>query len=408
MPRSLFGLALLAFVSLLAIAPPVARAAAAPAPSGELLANPGFESPLDEHPWMPADWDTSLTALPTVFFGRDTFLAHGGRWAVNVANTSTLVPTWHNWNQAIVVGPEVWGKDLVLSVWTRSNGLQGRAYIMLQAYRDTIGKMAKTWGLPRDPAGKRLGINKLDDPILNLGWQRRYFSDPETDWVRREVRVFVPPTVNMVYVRCGLVGTGQVIFDDASLRAEPARPAPVAAIGANLFADPGFEGDGNEWEYSLPPYAGQRIDRDTAVVHSGRASVRYSSGIEGLIQARAGACQVLGREVAGQHVRLSAWVKTDSLKLGGAYLRLYSNSPTRGVLQSDPGDNLSLTHDWTRLAVELDVPEDAAVTWAWLAYTAPATGLVWYDDAALEVLGPARGAAAPATKPAPLPQRPAR
>jgi hypothetical protein len=56
----------------------------------------------------------------------------------------------------------------------------------------------------------------------------------------------------------------------------------------------------------------------------------------------------------------------------------------------------------------LDVPEDAAVTWAWLAYTAPATGLVWYDDAALEVLGPARGAAAPATKPAPLPQRPAR
>ena len=31
MPRSLFGLAILAFVSLLAIAPPIARAAAAPA-----------------------------------------------------------------------------------------------------------------------------------------------------------------------------------------------------------------------------------------------------------------------------------------------------------------------------------------------------------------------------------------
>jgi hypothetical protein len=395
MPRSPLGLATLGLVSLLAIAA-AAPVIAAPAPSGELLQNPGFEAPLEDHDWMPAAWDTSLTALPTVYFGRDTFLVHGGRYSVNVANSSTLVPTWHNWNQAIIVGPELWGKDLVLSVWTRSNGLQGRAYIMLQAYRDTIGKMAKTWGLPRDPAGKRLGINKLDDPILNLGWRREYFSDPETDWVQREVRVFVPPTVNMIYVRCGLVGTGQVIFDDASLRAETARPAPVAGAGRNLFADPGFEGDGNGWEYSLPPYAGQRVDRDTTVAHSGRAAVRYSSGIEGLVQARAGACQVLGREVAGKRLRLSAWVKTDSLRLGSAFLRIYSNSLSRGVLQSDPGESLSMTHDWTRLSVELDVPEDVFVTWAWLAYTAPAKGLVWYDDASLEIVGPARDARSPA------------
>ena len=215
MPRSPLGPVTLGLVSLLAIA--AAAAHAAPAPTGELLENPGFETPLEGHPWMPAGWDTSLTALPTVFFGRDTLLAHGGLHAVSVANTSALVPTWHNWNQAVIVGPELWGKDVVLSVWTRSNGLQGRAYIMLQAYRDTIGKMAKTWGLPRDPAGKRLGINKVDDPILNLGWKRSYFSEPETDWVRREVRVFVPPTVNMLYARCGPVGPGQAIFDAASL-----------------------------------------------------------------------------------------------------------------------------------------------------------------------------------------------
>lgn len=393
MPRSPLGLAALGLVALVAFAALVPTAIAASAAPGELLLNPGFEAPLEDHPWMPSDWDTSLTALPTVFFGRDTFLVHGGRYSANVANTSTLVPTWHNWNQAIVVGPELWGKDLLLSVWTRSNGQQGRAYIMLQAYRDTIGKMAKVWGLPRDPAAKRLGINKLDDPIQNLGWKRLYFSDPETDWVLREVRVFVPPTVNMIYVRCGLVGTGQVVFDDASLRAEPARPAPTAAAGRNLFVDPGFEGDGNGWEYSMPPYAGQRIDRDTTVVHSGKASARYSSGTEGLIQARTGACQVLGREVAGKHLRLSAWVKTDSLRMGGAYLRIYCNSLGRGMLQSEPGESLSLTHDWTKLSVELDVPEDAYVTWAWLAYTAPAVGLVWYDDASLEIVGPARGPA---------------
>ena len=263
---------------------------------------------------------------------------------------------------------------------------------MLQAYRDTIGKMAKIWRLPRDPAAKRLGINKLDDPIQNLGWKRLYFSDPETDWVLREVRVFVPPTVNMIYVRCGLVGTGQVVFDDASLRGGAGAPGsrrrrrhgtcswtPASRATATTGSTPcrRTRASGSTGTRRSSTRAGPRV--------------RYSSGAEGLIQARAGACQVLGREVAGKHLRLSAWVKTDSLKLGGAYLRIYCNSLGRGMLQSDPGESLSLTHDWTKLSVELDVPEDAYVTWAWLAYTAPATGLVWYDDASLEVLGPARG-----------------
>ena len=114
MPRSPFGLATFGIVSLLAIALADPPATAASAPPGELLQNPGFEAPLEDHPWMPAGWDTSLTALPTVFFGRDTLLAHGGSHAVTVANTSTRVPTWHNWNQAVMVGPELWGKDAVL------------------------------------------------------------------------------------------------------------------------------------------------------------------------------------------------------------------------------------------------------------------------------------------------------
>ena len=380
----------------------LALAAAAPCaaagPSGELLLNPGFEDSLETHPWMPSAWDTSLTTLPTVFFGRDTFLAHGGRYAVSVANTSTLVPAWHNWSQTVLVGPESWGKDLVFSVWTRSNGLQGRAYILLQAYRDTVGKMTKIWGIPRDLAGKRLNINKLDDPLIDLGWKRAYFSDPETDWVRREVRVFVPRSTNVIYARCGLVGTGQVIFDDASLRLEVARPAPAPPLHTNLLADPGFEGDGNDWEYSMPPYPGQRIDRDTTLAHSGRACIRYTSSDAGYIQARVGACQVLGRGLAGKRVRLSAWVKTDSLRGSMTYARIYCNSLSSGMVQSEPGQSLSSTTDWTQVAFEMDVPPDAVEVWAWFAYNVPATGTVWYDDASLEVLGPASAAPRPAAK----------
>jgi hypothetical protein len=229
---------LLAFAIVLAAA---ASCGAAPAnPPGELLANPGFEEPLEAHPWMPASWDTSQTDLPTVFFGRDTFLVHSGRYAVSVANTSLLVPVWHNWNQSVIVGREAWGKDAVFSVWTRSNGQQGRAYVLIQAYRDTVGKMAKTWRIPRDAAHRRLGINKIDDPLLDTGWKRLYFSDNETGWVQRQVRVYVPPSTNMIYVRCGLLGTGQVIFDDASLTLQPAEPAAAVPPNANLLADPGF------------------------------------------------------------------------------------------------------------------------------------------------------------------------
>ncbi len=382
-----------------------AASLAAPAPTRppkNLLANPGFEQPLEDHPWMPAAWDTSQTDVATVFFGRDTFLVHGGRYAVSVANTSTLIPVWHNWNQSVLVGPETWGKDLVLSVWTRSNGLQGRAYILLQAYRDTIGRMAKIWKIPRDAAGRRLRINKLDDPLLDLGWKRCYFNEPETEWVQREVRMFVPPTTNMVYVRLGLQGTGQVLFDDASLTIAPARPAPPYPERTNLLADPGFEGDGNAWEYSMPPYAGQRIDRDTTVAHSGKASIRFTSSDEGLIQARTGVCQVFDHRLAGKRLRLSGWVKTDSLKGGLAYIRLYASSLSRGMVQSEPGKVFSLTNDWTPVSLEMDTPRDAYEIWAWFAYNVPATGLVYYDDASLEVLGPAGGAASGAgRKPAP-------
>jgi hypothetical protein len=407
MHRSPIRLAVLAFVALLFAG---GAACAAPSPAAgppNLLTNPGFEDAAEAHDWMPLDWDTSKTVSATVFFGRDTFLVHGGHYSVNIANTGMLVPIWYNWNQAVVVGPETWGKDAIFSVWTRDNGLSGRAYILIQAYRDTIGKMAKIWGIPRDPAGKRLGILKVDDPLLDLGWKRLYFDDPETDWVQREVRVFVPPTTNVIYVRCGLLGTGQVLFDDASLAMAPARITAPLPIHANLLADPGFEDTGNVWEYSMPPYEGQRIDRDTTVAHSGKASLRLTNIEAGLIPARAGVCQVFDHRLAGKRVRLSGWVKTDSLRGGLAYLKLYANSLSRGMIQCDPGQVFSDTNDWTRTSVELDVPRDAYEVWGWFAYNVPSAGVVWFDDTSLEIVGPAGAEPAkPAGKTAPDPSAP--
>lgn len=386
---------------------------AGPAPAattGNLLANPGFEDTAAGHAWMPAAWDTSWSSMPTVFFGRDTMVAHGGKYSVSVANVSTIIPLWHNWSQTLVVGPELWNKDVVLTVWTRSNGVQGRAYILLQAYRDSAGKMAKAWGVTRDEALSRLRTHLVDDPYVYLGAKREYFSEPETDWVRRQVRVFIPPSTNVIIARCGLFGTGQVFFDDASITAEDALPPPALPVGVNLLADPGFEGNGDRWEYSMPPYDEMRYDRDTTVAHSGKASMRFMGGAIGPVTTRAGVAQVIGnRGLSGKRLRLTGWIKCDSL-LALAYIKIYCTTLKQDEDVGAPRQ-VGNTIPWTKLTMEMDVPKDTYQVWAWMVYNAPASGRVYFDDVSLEIVGPASGTstagagAKPATKPRPRPRR---
>ncbi len=366
-----------------------AGSSAAPAASGSnLLRNPGFEQPTAGHPWMPAAWDTFEAGLSTVFFARDTFLAHEGRYTVSVANVSKLIPMWHNWSQTLVVGRETWGKDAVFTLWTRNNGVDGRGYILLQAYRDTVEKMARTWKVSRDSAMAQMGITPTSQGIVNLGWKREYFSDHETDWVRRQVRVFVPVGTNILIVRGGLLGTGQVLFDDATLVLEAARPSPPLPLNQNLLADPGFEGDGDDWEYSLPPYEGLRADRDTTEFHGGKASVRFMGGVGGIITTRAGVCQILSnRNLSGKRVRASAWVRTDSL-FAPAYVMVYSTTVDGDVVNSSPrqfgGDT-----PWTKAEIEVDTPPGTIQVSAWFLYNAPGRGELRYDDCAFEVVGEA-------------------
>jgi hypothetical protein len=374
-------------------------AAAAPRAGRAMLQNGDLERGLAGHPWMPVGWDTSMADLPTVFFGRDSFLVHSGHWAINVANMSTAFPMAHNWSQTLLVGPETWGKLATFRVWTRSNGLEGRAYILIQAYSDTASKMARIWGVDHDEALKRMGIGKVDDPLLDLGWKRTSFDDPLTEWVEREAKTYVPPGTNVMFVRCGLVGTGQVLFDDASLTLAPAPPAPRYEKNVNLFAESGFEAHGLAWDVAIPPYEGAKVTIDSTVAHTGRQSVRISDFWDGLVEARIGVGQPFdARPLRGQRVRLSGWFKGDSLR-GITYVKVYSHGLRSRVRQSPGAELLSETWDWKQLSIELDIPEDAVLVWANLQAGAPARGTVWIDDASFEVIGPAATATNSAKKP---------
>jgi len=242
-----------ALVALAIVTLPATAFAAAPR---NLLLNPGFERQLPGHDWMPASWDTSSAGMSTVFFGRDTLLRHGGQYGVSIANTSTVFPMGHNWSQTLLVGREAWDKTATFSVWSFSAGQEGRAYVLLQAYSDTVTKLARIWDVPRDEALRRLGVVAINDPLKDLGWKRLQFEGGDAGWVRREVRIYVPSGTNVLFVRCGLFGTGQVAFDDASLTLEPAGPAPEVPLGQNLFIDPGFEQRAHEWEWAVPPFEG--------------------------------------------------------------------------------------------------------------------------------------------------------
>jgi hypothetical protein len=375
-------LAPLALVCALALDVPASAA------SPNLLVNPGFEEGLKGHPWMPSGWDTSQAASPSVFFGRDSFFVHGGRYSVNIANASALYHLAHNWSQALLVDPADWGKDLVLTVWTKSNGVEGRAYVKVDAYRDTLSKMAKIWNITRDEAAERLRITGVNDAIQTMAWKRLVFTDPETDWVKREVRVFLPPSSNVAFVRCGIMGTGQLFIDDASLTLEPPLPAE-APVGVNLMSDPGFEEGGSSWEYSLPPYAEMRADLDSTVKHSGRVAMRMSSPSEAIVSGKTGVCQAIcNRALAGKRVRFTGFIKTDSL-VSKAFLQLFSlgtgeERQTASVVAPQG------TTDWEEASLELDLPPETYSVWAWFTYTAPARGRVYFDDASLEVLGPAK------------------
>lgn len=395
--RTFRALAALLLLSAFALVTGPAHAQKAAAPRN-LLSNPGFEVGLPGHPWLPAGWDTSQAGLPTVFFGRDSFLVHGGRYAVDVANTSTLFPMAHNWSQTLPVGRETWGKVARFRVWTRSNGVQGRAYILVQAYNDTLTRMALEWKVDREEARSRARISKVDDPLMDLGWDRTQFDDATTGWVLREASAFVPPRTNVLFVRAGLFGTGQLLIDDASLTLEPA-PAPRRITpGTNLIADPSFEeGSALAWEVAIPPYEGARIDVDSTIAHTGRRSMRFSDMRDGLVQTRMGLTQPFGRELAGKRVRATAWFKGDSLR-SAAYTKIWAQGYGIGTQSSPSRDLLSGTFDWTKVEIEYDVPLGTEMLWAWYLLNAPAEGTLWLDDASLEVIGDATPAARGATR----------
>jgi hypothetical protein len=206
--------------------------------AANLVLNPGAES---GGLFSPTDWDTTVAGVPTVFFYWDPDVHHGGARSLSIVNAGDAIPVWHNWYQMIPNAGRFVGRDIELTAWARSQQMSGRGYVMVQCYRDTVTLYALEQGIPRDRARELMGFHYADDPQLETGWARQYFSRDLGDWTPLKVRVYVPPTTNLIVVRAGIFGPGQVWFDDIDAQAVPAQSPPPPVLGRNLLADPGFE-----------------------------------------------------------------------------------------------------------------------------------------------------------------------
>ena len=386
--RSFAFLAAVPLLLLLAATAPgsaAAQSGRAKAAAGiNLLDNPGFE---DGGLFNPSAWDTTVAGVPTVLFYWDGETKRSGARAASLINAGDAMPVWHNWNQMLLHAGRFAGRDLELTVWVKSSQMDGgRGYVMLQAYRDTVMNLARDEGLTREQARLKMGFKYADDPQLELGWARKYFSADLEEWTPQTVRVHVPPTTNLIVVRCGIYGSGQVWFDDARLVAVPPAAASLP-VGKNLLANAGFEQPLDDWEFSMPPTAGAFIVRDSTVTHGGRWSARLSSATRPGFQTYMNACQVFNaRQLSGKRVRMSGWAKLEDI-IDSAYLSVYATG-LYGVEGSLAGDALTGTKDWTFYSVEFDVPRNTYTVWARAGYSA-GPGRVWWDDLKFEVLGPA-------------------
>src|SRR5262249_6765754 len=186
---------------------------------GNLLTNPSAE---DGTLLSPTDWDSSITQVPTARFGWDSEQAHDGKRSLYIINTGNVIPVWFNWSQTLTERvSSLAGKELTLRAWVKTRNLSGKAYLLLQAYRDTVLLEAMKQGVPRQRMRDLMHIKPADDPQLEMGWVRKQLSGDHDDWTPLEVKVFVPPSTNMVFVRGGIFAVGEVWFDDFSLTAAP-------------------------------------------------------------------------------------------------------------------------------------------------------------------------------------------
>jgi hypothetical protein len=147
----------------------------------------------------------------------------------------------------------------------------------------------------------------------------------------------------------------------------------------------GFEDGTSHWNLVGDRLEDYQIGTDGSMVHSGAAS--------GHIQSTAGKAAGLGvllqtfaaAQYRGQRLRMSAYVKTDSVSKGAGVLMRVDGANRMLAISNMQDRPVKGTTDWTKYDVVLDIPEDSVdiAFGPWIQET----GRISFDDFQFEVVG---------------------
>lgn len=175
-------------------------------------------SPADSsRPWgWTFGW--SAFARPADGFGLDSTVRHAGRSSLRIAVPDSAPST-----QTIMLQIPAGfarGRDLQLSGWMRTERVQGRAILTLEAWKDRAYAASDTTEVRDAPSAS-------------------------PDWTRHELAIRVPPDedIHSIVIAAAVEGSGTAWFDDLELRVDgvplrelPAEAAPPDEAGLRWLA----------------------------------------------------------------------------------------------------------------------------------------------------------------------------
>ncbi|NCQ28947.1 MAG: hypothetical protein GW802_16195 [Armatimonadetes bacterium] len=337
------------------------------APPRNYLQDPGFETGA-------AVWQKVFPEdqAATVALALDRQVKRSGEGSVSVADTAGKVWAFHNWTQHLEEFPK--GKWAELSAWVKPEDVRYSAQLALQCW-DGAAKKTVGWASTADR-----------EKIRGTG-----------DWERHAVRLFVPPTTTMMWVRLGLTGAGKVWFDDVAVTAADG-PLPLASLqiapGGDALLNGGFEeqhpGLLTHWIPYTPQSQGNKVEltRDAMIFHSGKAAARIMNR-DWMNRELNHWGQMVAPAPIGRRVRLEGWVKTQSVEGEVGFLVQCFDGPMHALprllaevsslqTQKPQGDT-----DWTKVSTGLSVPPGTMQLWVRAFLKGP--GTAWFDDVQLVV-----------------------
>lgn len=256
--------------------------------------------------------------------------------------------------------PDLAGKRVRFSAYIKSENVQGHAELWL----------ATAEYLPR--------FGRIDG---NLNREIK----GTTGWEHYEITQDVPTGSMSISFGVRLHGRGKIWIDAAKLE-EVGQDVPVFAAQGLINA--GFESGMSAWEVSGPR---EGIKLDTSVFHAGTASLRLTGDRFTSVQHMPQVKQVVQLNgYAGRRIRVSAFVKTENIKMWGTIYadleeRVTSNSSRRLAHDDLFTRPIPSTSDWNQYSIIMDVPVDNAVLTVG-AYVI-GSGELLLDDVAIEEVG---------------------